>query len=47
IFSILIIGITAILAHRAYRREKGHHVPHTPEDFAGPEAEIPEDQVPQ
>ncbi len=44
---ILSVIATAFLAVKAWNREKGHHVPHTPEDFACPEAEIPEDQVPQ
>jgi len=45
--SLFIVGITSFLARKAFRREKGHRIPLTPEDFAGPEAEIPEDQVPQ
>ncbi len=47
VVAILIVGLTAVLSLRAFKREKGHHSPHTPEDFAGPEAEITEDQVPQ
>ena len=47
IVALAIIAITAILSRKAFLREKGKHIPHTPEDFAGPEAEISEDQVPQ
>jgi hypothetical protein len=45
--ALAIVSLTAVLAKKAWNRERGHHVPHTPEDFAGPEAEISEDQVPQ
>ena len=46
LFAVAVV-VTGLLALKAWNREKGHHTPHTPEDFAGPEAEISEDEVPQ
>lgn len=47
VIALVITAVTTVLARKAFIREKQHHTPHTPEDFAGPQAEISEDDVPQ